>query len=220
MVLLAISLILRYVGGKFFFTFLDGWSILPWTMAVVAVIGGRPLLVWALPSIGFLFFMVPLPFRLEGQLSGPLQRIATELSTLTLQTLGRPAFAEGNVILLGDERLEVAQACSGLRLFMSVIALTYAYLAVIRRPWWEKGILVLACVPIAIASNATRIVATGLVYEITASASVRHWVHDSAGWAMIVFAAGLFGLLLWYLGRLLIEEEDADISLVVRRAQI
>src|SRR5262249_28968354 len=137
------SLVLRFIGGKYFFTFMDGWSIVPWSAGVVAAIGGWPLLRWCLPSLGFLIFMVPLPFRIEGELSAPLQRIATKLSTTALQTLGQPAFDEGNVILLGEERLEVAQACSGLRLFMSVIALTYAYVTIIRRPWWEKVLLAL-----------------------------------------------------------------------------
>ena len=164
-----------------------------------------------------------MPLKLNGWLPPitlPLQRIATKLSTLTLQVLGQPAFAEGNVILLGEERLEVAQACSGLRLFMSVLALTYAYIAVIRRPWWEKGLLALSAIPIAIISNVARIVATGLLYEITTSAWIRHLAHDSAGWGMILFAGGLFWLVLAYLRLLLVEEEAASMAAVVRQARL
>ena len=218
--LLASSLALRLIGAKYFYTFLDGWSLVPWAAAVIAVMGGRALLWWCLPSIGFLIFMVPLPYRLEIGLSGPLQRIATKLSTTALVVLGQPAFAEGNVILLGEEKLEVAQACSGLRLFMSVLALTYAYVAIIQRPWWEKLMLAAASIPIAIISNAARIVATGLLYETTKSEWVRHFAHDSAGWGMILFAGLLFWLLLWYSRLLFVEEEEADMASVVRHAQI
>jgi exosortase len=218
--LLAVSIGLRVIGAKYFFTFMDGWSIVPWAAAVVAVVGGWPLLRWCLPSIGFLIFMVPLPFRFEGELSAPLQRIATKLSTTALQLLGQPAFNDGNVIQMGEERLEVAQACSGLRLFMSVLALTYAYIMIIQRPWWEKLLLALAAVPIAIISNSARIVATGLLYQITQSESIRQWAHDSAGWGMILFAAVLYWLLLWYLRRLIHEEEDVDMATLVRQAQI
>jgi exosortase len=218
--LLVMSLALRFVGAKYFFTFMDGWSIVPWVASVVATIGGWPLLRWCLPSIGFLIFMVPLPFRIEGELSAPLQKIATKLSTIVLQTLGQPAFDEGNVILLGEERLEVAQACSGLRLFVSVLALTYAYVAIIRRPWWEKLLLVFAAVPVAIISNSARIVVTGLIYQITTSEWLRGLAHDSAGWGMILFAAAVFWLCLWYFRQLVREEETVDISAIVRQARV
>lgn len=218
--LLATSLALRFVGARYFFTFMDGWSIVPWAAALVAAVGGWPLLKWSLPSVGFLIFMVPLPFRLEGQLSAPLQQIATKLSTTTLQMLGHPAFSEGNVILIGDEKLEVAQACSGLRLFVSVLALTYAYITVISRPWWEKLMLALAAVPIAIIANMARIVATGLLYECTKSEWARKLAHDSAGWGMILFAAAAFGLLLWYLKHLIVEEETVEIDSIVRRTAV
>jgi exosortase len=164
--------------------------------------------------------MVPLPFRIEGQLSAPLQRIATKLSTAALQTLGQPAFDEGNVILLGEERLEVAQACSGLRLFVSVLALTYVYIAITHRQWWEKLLLALASIPIAIIANSARIVTTGLIYEATKSEWFRKLAHDSAGWGMILFAAAAFWLLLWFIGRVIQEEETADLATLVKQAKI
>jgi exosortase len=218
--LFAGSLALRLVGAKYFFTFMDGWSLVLWVASIVAVLGGRPLLWWCLPSIGFLIFMVPLPFRIEGELSAPLQRIATKLSTTALQTLGQPAFNEGNIILMRDERLVVAEACSGLRLFVSVLALTYAYIAIINRPWWEKLMLALSAIPIAIVSNSARIVATGLLYTVTTSETLRHLAHDWAGFAMIAFAAVLFWLLLKYLKLVIVEEEAMDMASVVRQAKI
>ncbi len=218
--LLAISVAMRHAGDAFFFTFLDGWSILPWMAALVALIGGRPLLAWSWPAILFLAFMVPLPFSVEHELSGPLQRMATVLSTAILQFLGQPAFAEGNIILLGDVRLEVAQACSGLRLFVGIVAITYAYVAIIRRPWWEKLLLVAAAAPIAIGANVARIVATGLLYQVLHDEHSRNWIHDSAGWAMVLVAAGGFSLLLWYLRRLIKEEQVMDMTAVVKQARV
>jgi exosortase len=160
--------------------------------------------------------MVPLPYRIEGELSAPLQRIATKLTTTSLQILGQPAFNEGNVIRIGDARLEVAQACSGLRLFVSVLALAYAYLAIIRREWWEKLILAISVIPIAIVANSTRIVATGLIYQCTTSEWARRLTHDLAGWGMILVAAAMFWMLLWYLKRLTCEEEVMDMASLVR----
>ena len=101
--LLVTSVALRCVGARFFMSFLDAWSILLWIAATVALLGGRPLLVWSLPSIAFLWFMVPLPATLETLLSGPLQTIATQMSTWTLECLGQPALAEGTKEIFVEE---------------------------------------------------------------------------------------------------------------------
>jgi exosortase len=218
--LLTLSLVLRHAGDVFFFTFLGGWSIVPWCAAVAALVGGRPLLAWSWPAIVFLVFMVPLPFSLEYELSGPLQRMATVMSTAVLQFLGQPAFAEGNTLLLGNDRLEVAQACSGLRLFMGIVALTYACVAVSRRPWWEKALLVAAAAPIAIGANVARIVATGLFYQFTQDAQSREWIHAAAGWVVVLVAALSFWLFAWYLRQLIREEHVMDMSAVVKQARV
>ena len=220
-VLLLVSLVVRHIGDAFYFTFLDGWSLLPFAASVCALLGGWPLLRWCWPSLAFLVFMVPLPFSIENDLSGPLQRIATVLSTHTLQFLGQPGFAEGNVIVLGHQRLEVAQACSGLWLFLGIVALTFAYVVVLRRPLWEKLVLIAAAAPIAIVSNAARIVVTGLLLQqLSFDSSYRAWTHDGAGWAMILFAAGLFWLLMRYLKLLIKEEEVMDMRAVVKQCRV
>jgi exosortase len=153
-------------------------------------------------------------------LSLPLQQIATKASCWTLQLLGQPAIAEGNTIMLGDHRLEVEQACSGLRLFVSILALAFAYLQLVKRRWWEKGLLLISVVPIAIVANAARIVATGLLYEYASTEAAKKFSHDFAGWAMIPFAAALFGAVLWYLRMLVREHEQIALSKLVRRAEI
>jgi exosortase len=218
--LLAVTVAMRIAGARYFLGAVDGWSIVTWVGAVVAILGGRPLLWWCLPSIGFMIFMVPLPHRIEIELSAPLQRVATKLSTTALQLLGQPAFSEGNVILLGESRLGVAEACSGLRLFFSTLALSYAYLAIIRRPWWDKWLLAFATLPIAIISNSARIVLTALLYQLSDSVWVRKLFHDYfAGSGMILLTAGLFWLLLWYLSKLIREEEELDTPLLIRQSK-
>jgi exosortase len=195
---------------------LDGWSVLIWLAGAVCLIGGTRLLAWCLPSIAFLFFMVPLPYRLEHLLSHPLQRVAAETSAWLLQAMAQPALVEGNTILLGDNRLEVAAACSGLRIFVGISALAFAYVIAARRAWWEKAILLVSVVPIALTTNAMRIVATGLLYEHASVTVARTFGHDLAGWVMIPVAATLFAVVLWYLGRLFEEVEVMDMSRLIR----
>jgi exosortase len=223
--LLAISVIIRYLGARFYFSFLDGYSIIPWLACIVAMLGGRRVLWWALPSIGFLFFMFPMPFGAETAMSYPLQRIATKLSCATLQVLGQPAFAEGNEILLGEHRLEVAQACSGLRLFMSITAIAYAYIVLVRRAWWERALLLLAAAPIAIIANVGRIVTVGLAKRCFGSflemmEITHHSLDQFVGIVVAIpLAAALFAGVLWYLGILIREEEVMDIGVLVREAE-
>lgn len=220
LLLVGISLSIRMFAAVYYFESIDGWSMLLWLAGVVALLFGNATMRWALPSIAFLFFMIPLPFRIEGMLSLPLQRIATKASCWMLQLLGQPAIAEGNTILIGDHRLEVEQACSGLRLFVSISALAFAYLQLVKRSWWEKVLLVVSVVPIAIIANAARIVATGLLYDFASSDAAKKFSHDFAGWAMIPLAAALFGLVLWYLSKLFIEREQMPLGEVIRKADV
>jgi exosortase len=217
--LMTASVGLRFFAARYFMEFLDAWSILPWAAAIVVTLFGTRTLWWSLPSIAFLFFMIPLPFTLEGQLSAPLQKVATKISCFMLQMLGQPTFSEGNIIVVGETRLEVAQACSGLRLFFGVAALAFAYAVLVRRTWWERLIILASTIPVALVANAARIVATGLLLQVVSGQEAQHQAHDWAGWAMIPLAAALFWLVLWYLDRLLPEEEVLDMSAVVREAR-
>lgn len=216
LVLIGLSVVVRLVGARIYLDAADGWSILLWVAGVVWLLGGWRVLYWSLPSIGFLWFMVPLPYRVERWLSLPLQRVATKISCWVLQSFGQPAVGEGNTIHLGDYPLEVEQACSGLRIFVGIFALAFAYVIVVRRAWWEKALLFVSVIPIALVANSTRIVGTGLLYQVSEEAA-RKFTHDIAGYVMIPFAAGLFALVLWFLGKLIREVHLVDVGAAVRR---
>jgi exosortase len=202
---------MRYAGARYYFGSVDGWSMLLWLTGTVWFLGGMPLLRWSLPSIGFLFFMIPLPFGVERMLSLPLQRIAASLSTWVLQCLGQPALAEGNTIWLNNHFLEVEQACSGLRIFVGILALAYAYLLFASRSWWERVFLLVSVIPISLTANSARIVMTALLQQYVSGEAAKRFSHDFSGWVMIPFAAGLFGLALWYVRSLIREEEEVDL---------
>jgi exosortase len=216
--LVVVALVTRLAGSAFFIDSLDGWSLPLWLGGVCWFFGGRKFFLWCLPSLVFLWFMVPLPFRAAGMLSMPLQRIATKFSTWTLQSLGQPALAEGNVIRIGDTQLEVAEACSGLSIFMSIVALAFAYSVLVNPPWWKKLLLFASVLPIALVANAVRVTITGIVYPAMATDASRHLAHDVAGWLVIPLAAALMGLFLLYLNRLIVEVRPADRSELLRHA--
>jgi exosortase len=218
--LIGLALAMRWVAAERYLEQVDAWSMLVWMAGVVWLFGGLSLLRWSLPSIVFLLFMIPLPYSAERWASLPLQRIATHLSCWVLQFLGQPALAEGNTILLGEHHLEVEQACSGLRIFVGIIAWAFVCVILARRSWWENILVFLSVVPVALTANMARIVVTGLLYQYASGETARKFSHDVSGWAMIPLAAMLFALVLWYLDRLLPQVESVDLRTVVRRAEV
>ena len=217
LILIGLGIGVRALGAVFYLDSADGWSIPFWVAGVIWLFCGRRVVWWSLPSVVFLWFMVPVPYRVERWLSLPLQGVAARLSCWTLQGFGQPALREGNTIVLGEYQLGIEEACSGLRIFVGILALAFAYLILARRAWWEKVLLIISVVPIALIANSTRIVGTGLLYQFVSGEAGEKFMHDVAGWVMIPFAAGLFALVLWYLGKLMPEVELVDVGAVVRR---
>jgi exosortase len=207
-VLLA-GLTLRLVGTYYHFIWLDAISLLPSLAGLCLMVGGWQALRWSWPAQAFLVFMIPLPYRLSGALADPLQRFATVASTLAMQTLGLPALAEGKVILLNEVEIGVVEACSGLRMLVIFFALSTAVALVMRRPLWEKSLLVASAIPIALLANVTRITVTGILHELVGSDIATAFFHDLAGWLMMPLALALLGLELKLLACLLLEPAAA-----------
>jgi exosortase len=207
---------MRMLGARFYLDAMEGWSILLWVGGVVWFLCGWRVFRWSLPSIVFLWFMVPLPFRLEHALSRPLQHASTVISCWILQCLGQPALSEGNIILLGDSRLEVAQACSGLRIFVGIVALAFVFVVLVRRTWWERALVAACVVPVALAANVTRIVVTGVLLQWIDGESVHQIIHDWTGYLTMPYAFVSFVLLVWYLGKLVQKVEMVDAGDVAR----
>lgn len=210
------GLAIRYVGGRLFYGPIENWSILVLLSGVVLALAGRRVFIWALPAILFLLFMMPLPFQMEVAMRQPLQALATTISSMTLITLGFPAIAEANVIRIGDVQYGVEEACSGLRIFVGITALAFAYIVLIKRHWLVKLILVLAILPVTLLANTLRIVGTCMLMEWYSNDAIQKASHDLAGFLMIPLAAAMFGIVLWYLGRLIREESVISSSEAIR----
>jgi exosortase len=208
---------LLIVGGRFYLPFVQDLALLLWLFGVSLTLGGRAALGWLAPSLGFLVFMVPVPYRLEQLVTLPLQQVATSWSCWLLECLGQPAVAEGNVVLVNEVRLEVAEACSGLRLFVCVVALAYLHAVVSRRAWWTKLAAFALIVPVAMLANTLRITATGLAWQQLAEAHSRELAHEVAGWLMLPLAAVLIELAMWYVARLVVPVEAVDVTRLMWR---
>lgn len=200
---------LAYVGAEVLgFKLIGAFSLLPCLAGIALTLGGWSMLRWSWPAIVFLGFMIPLPMALETAATYPLRRIGTIASTYILQTCNLPAVAEGNVINLSNQTIGVAEACSGLRMLMTSVALAFALVIIINRPWWERVIILLSAVPIALITNIIRIVVTGLCYEYFSKELAEKVFHDYAGYMMMPMAALLLWAEMTVLSHLTIEPEQ------------
>ncbi len=199
LLVLAGGLALRYVGTYLFFDWVSAISLLVCLFGICALVGGVNALRWAWPAIGFLVFMVPMPYRVERALGHPLQQVATAASTYALQTLGFPAYADGLVIRIKDIRIGVVEACSGLSMLQIFFALSTAVTLLSKRSVVERSVIFLSAVPIALAANITRIVVTAIMHLTVGSEWADYVFHDLAGWLMMPLALGM----LWVVVKLL-----------------
>jgi exosortase len=201
---------LLYLGGTYFhFPWIHAVSLLPTVFGAFLLLGGMAAVRWAWPAIAFLGFMLPLPYQVETSLAHPLQQLATEVSRVVLVLLGFQATADGNIITVGDSEILVAQACGGLSMCLTFIALAVGCALVIRRPLLDRIVLILSAIPIALIANVIRITITGVLYDLVGSRAARSFYHDFAGWFMMALAVGMVWLILKVLGRLLVSAESA-----------
>lgn len=214
LVLLGLGIALRLAGARYYMEWFDFVSILPMLAGMCLLIGGTHALRWAAPAILFLIFMLPLPYRIEIGLRTPLQKVGTIASCYLLQTLGFPAYAEGNQIHgITEQPLGVEEACSGLGMMMVFFALTAAVVYVVsNRPLWERALVVLSAAPIAVISNVLRISATGLLYAwgYDRAAEILH--EQLSAFLMMPVALGLLWLELWFFSRIMVEEDSQPLS--------
>jgi exosortase len=113
--------------------------------------------------LGYLLFMIPLPAVVYYQLTLPLQLWASRLGATGLVALGIHTIREGNLLYLPNCTLNVVEACSGIRSLLSLLAVSVAYGYFAERSTWKRSVLAMASIPIAIATNGLRLVATGVL---------------------------------------------------------
>ena len=138
--------------------------------------------------IALLVLMVPLPALVFNQIAFPLQLFASRVGELALATTGIPVLREGNILELSTTRLEVVEACSGIRSLISLLTLA-VILGKLNEPRrWARVALALVTVPIAIAANAARVAGTGVAAYWIGPEAAQGFFHTFSGWLVFVMA--------------------------------
>ena len=196
--------------------------------AIALFLGGWPLVKYTWLPVAFLVFAVPLPQRYYVSFTMPMRQLAASVATALLNLVSNlEATVSGVVIdvVYKGQRLEpainVAEACSGMRLLMAFLALGVAMAYLHYRPIWQRIALLATTIPIAVFCNIIRVTVTGFIYVLIHPKYTQGIYHDVLGMAMLPLAFGLYGFLAWFMSNLFIEEtkevaEDIVVSRVKR----
>jgi exosortase len=211
--LLAAGLSVRLFAAEYGVHPVDQLSFLPAIFGVFLLVGGMHVLRWAWPALFFLVFMFQLPTKIERPVLGGLQKFASMCSTFVLQTMGIAAFRQGNLISVPGAELNIADACSGLRMATIFGAMAVAMVFLVERPWWDKFVILLSAIPIALLVNIIRITVTGLLYMMVGPDNhfAQKLGHDWAGYFMMPLALGFLWLELQILERLTVPVDSVQL---------
>lgn len=185
---LLVGLLMLAVGQIGAELFLQRFSLVMVITGLVWLVMGRAVLVlWSFP-LAFLIFMIPLPAIVMNAVAFPLQGFAAQTATYCLIALDIPVLREGNMISLARTTLEVAEACSGIRSLLSLLALGTVYAYFVETIMWKRWVIVAASVPVAIAANAFRVTGTGVLAHYFGDEAAQGFYHDFSGWLVFVVA--------------------------------
>ena len=193
--------------------------------AIVLFMGGWRLIRHTWLPIAFLIFAVPLPQRYYNGLTIPMRQWAATVASGLLNLIpDLEATANGVVIDVFykgqslEPALDVAEACSGMRLLLAFLALGVAMAYLHERRLWQRLVLVASTAPIAVLCNIVRVTITGFIYILIHPKYAQGIYHDMLGMAMLPLAFGLYGLAAWFMSNLFIDESQvAAEDIVIRK---
>jgi exosortase len=149
---------------------------------------GREVLKGMALPLCYLIFMVPLPYIIYDAIAFPLKLFVTKASVGFLHLIGITVLREGNIIMFPSITLEVADACSGMRSLVSLIAFGVAYAFFTKNTNLKRWIIIVSAIPIAIFTNAVRVVVTGILAQYWGAQAAEGFFHEFAGLAVFALA--------------------------------
>jgi len=178
------------------------YAFIIWVMGVVLTGFGwdRGKTHWA--PVLHLIFMLPLPQFVFWQLTIFLQLVSSNLGVWFVELMGVPVFLEGNIIDLGIYKLQVAEACSGLRYLFPILSFSYLCGILYRGPFWHKAVLFLMAAPLTVFMNSLRIGIIGVLVDKYGIGQAEGFLHFFEGWVIFGFCIAILFLMAIGLQRL------------------
>ena len=184
--LIAFALAVAVLGNMTRVADIVTYALILWVGGVVLTIFGwkRGKTLWA--PVLHLIFMLPLPQILYWKLTVFLQLISSVLGVWFVSLAGVPVFLEGNIIDLGVYKLQVAEACSGLRYLFPILSFFYLFAILYRGPVWHKAVLLLSAAPLTVFMNSFRIGVIGVLVNQYGIEQAEGFLHFFEGWVIFM----------------------------------
>ena len=157
-------------------------------------------LIWV--PLLILLFMIPLPTFLFNNLSAQLQLISSQLGVAVIRLFGISVFLEGNVIDLGTFKLQVVEACSGLRYLFPLMTLGFIAAYFFKGAFWKRAIIFLSSMPITVLMNSFRIGVIGVLVDNWGQSMAEGFLHDFEGWVVFMACTALLVVEMWLLAKI------------------
>jgi exosortase D (VPLPA-CTERM-specific) len=164
------------------------WTLLGWPASRLLMV-----------PLALLVFMIPLPDFLYLKLSSQLQLLSSELGVMFIRLFNISVYIEGNVIDLGSYKLQVVEACSGLRYLFPLASLAFISAYIFKAPFWKRCVVFISSVPITILMNSFRIGAIGVLVEYWGVAAAEGFLHDFEGWVIFLACTAILVAEMWLL---------------------
>jgi exosortase D (VPLPA-CTERM-specific) len=178
---------------------------------VLALAGGAAFRRVLMPLL-LLLFIIPLPAFFANSLSLRLQLWSSAIGVAVIRLAGISVYLDGNVIDLGSYKLQVAEACSGLRYLFPLMALACLIAYFYKAALWKRMALFLASIPVAVLMNSLRIGLIGITVEHWGPRTAEGVLHWFEGWVVFMICTLLllgFAALLCRIGPRPVRLRDA-----------
>jgi exosortase len=193
---------------------------------VVLFLGGWSLIRYTWLPILFLIFAIPLPSSVYETMTIPMRKWAASAASIFLNLVSGMETTTSGVVIdikykgeMIKPSLDVADACSGMHILMAFVALGVAMAYLHYRPIWQRLILLISTVPIAILCNIVRVTITGFLHVFIGSEYTQGFYHDMLGFAMLPLAFAFYGIIAWFMSNLFYEPEQiVKEDIIIRRS--
>jgi len=207
----------RTFGILFMYSSAERLSLLLSIVSLTLLIFGWRILRKVATVLAFLSLMLPLPRSVHTSVTLPLQNLATASSVFCLQMIGYTVVREGNIIHLNDITVAVAEACNGLRMVTAFFVIIGLLVLLVRRTWWEKLIVLILGLPVALLCNTVRLTVTAILSTMLTGEIWEKIFHDFGGYTMMPLALAVVLLELWLFTKLTTIPEKSEQKIITRR---
>lgn len=194
LVIVVVSLLINYMARMASVFSIQQYSYVFTLYGLVICFGGWALFRALSVPLVLLMFMVPIPVFFMNNLSAHLQLLSSKLGVFFIRAAGISVFLEGNVIDLGVYKLQVAEACSGLRYLFPLMTMSFLMAYLFKATLWKRLIVFVSSIPLTLVMNSLRIGAIGILVEYFGISMAEGFLHDFEGW--VVFMCSCAVLLL------------------------